>query len=77
MFHCKGEPFGNLVAVSRVISSVQSEERISQVWLWEEASPYVTERLLIRTRWKAHADSDHSLQTHECDLLSAAELQSN
>lgn len=42
------------------------------MWLWEEASPYVTEMVLIRTCWKSHADSDHNLQTHECDLLSAA-----
>lgn len=31
MFHCKGGPFGNLVAVSCVISSVQRErERESE-----------------------------------------------
>lgn len=54
----------------------RERERISQVWLWEEASPYVTERVLIRTCWKSHADSDHNLQTHECDLLSAAAVES-
>lgn len=78
-FTVKGEPFGNFAAVSCVISSVQRgrEERISQVGLWEEASPYVTEMVLIRTCWKSHADSDHNLQTQECDLLSAAGVESN
>lgn len=77
MFRCKGEPFGNLVAVSRAISSVQREERISQVWLREKASPYATKMVLIRTRWKSQRDTDHNLLTDECDLLSAAAVQSN
>lgn len=50
--------------------------RLSQVGLWEEASPYVTETALIRTCWKPHADSDHNLQTQECDLLPAAGVES-
>lgn len=44
--------------------------------LWEEASPYVTETALIRTCWKPRADSDHNLQTQECDLLPAAGVES-
>lgn len=77
MFHCKAEPFGSRVAVSCVISSVQREERISQVWLREEASPYATKMVLIRTRWKSQSDTDHNLLTDERDLLSAEAAESN
>lgn len=47
------------------------------MWLWEEASPYVTEMVLRRTCWKSHADTDHNLHTDEWDLISAAGEESN